>query len=859
METSTATAQSMQDITTTKLNALEKQQQSFEAEKQRILDAVASQKTPFTKVRVLSDAFIVQDIEAPSKISIANIRRFLEQSRHDSSIPSSLLVEWQRALEEALDVPSRKYEHASLFGRLVMEWLGNPNNTPVSTGGSESGDPFEHVGRKEMHDQRREWESIVFGGESKSDPVAIKSYLEDLFGSTTMSKKLTKTPLESLRASMEDFDLGHFSTESLQTCIKGILKTDLLSEPKRKALADFQNNPGFLSEMSDVLNMQIDALDSWTWGEEAVPLEIRRALNGKYRVYMDEEIMQALLLHFIGMKWAVHIKAVLTTFFHSGAWKQSTRKPLDAPARRKRQDYGLVSWQGENVRNHRREMFQSDYFLSQLPTTFDVVDDSYQDDDGGERDDVKNPMSIKQSILHLISTEILINARLHGSLTFLQSDFRWFGPSLPHDTIIAVLRFFGVSDFWVAFMEKFLKAPLKFVHDGPNAQTQVRQCGVPIQHRLGDALGESVLFCLDFAVNKSTESNLYRMHDDLWFWGSSDAAVAAWETIQEFTDVMGLTLNEGKTGSVHISSSTDPPNKPADSTTLDKFPPGQVRWGFLILDSTGRWNLDDAQVDNHIREMQTQLKACKSIFAWVQAWNIYVARFVSNNFGEAAHCLGRAHLDMVIAAFEKIQRKIFDTDDMPGDNVTSYLKAKLAERFGVRDLPDGFVYLPIELGGLGLRNPFIPLFLVHADTSKEPMQVIEMAFEREEEAYNKAKKAFEDGTSRSRFHPTSPDVDSFMSLEEYVRYAEETSTYLQQAYVKLLSAPEKTWIGLSNDVADARHELPRGVDGDYNDWVLQLYGDEIIRRYGGLAMGDKRLLPIGLVSMLRGEKVRWQG
>ena len=200
-----------------------------------------------------------------------------------------------------------------------MEWLDSPNDTPLSTGGSEPEDPFEHVGRKEMHDQFKEWESIVIGGDSKPDSATIEAYLEGLFGSTTKSKKVTKTPLELLKAEMKDFELGRFDTDGLRTCIKGILKTDLLSEAKRKALTDFQNNPAFLSEMSDVLNMEIDGLDSWNWGDEAIPLEIRRALNGKYRVYMDEEIMQALLLLFIGMKWAVHIKAVFTTFFHSGA------------------------------------------------------------------------------------------------------------------------------------------------------------------------------------------------------------------------------------------------------------------------------------------------------------------------------------------------------------------------------------------------------------------------------------------------------------------------------------------------------------------------------------------------------------
>ena len=37
-----------------------------------------------------------------------------------------------------------------------------------------------------------------------------------------------------------------------------------------------------------------------------------------------------------------------------------------------------------------------------------------------------------------------------------------------------------------------------------------------------------------------------------------------------------------------------------------------------------------------------------------------------------------------------------------------------------------------------------------------------------------------------------------------------------------------------------------------------MYGPDVIRKYGGLALGDKKLLPIGLANMLRSEKIRWQ-
>lgn len=575
---------------------------------------------------------------------------------------------------------------------------------------------------------------------------------------------------------------------------------------------------------------------------------------------MDEEILQALLLDFIGMKWATHFRTVFGAFFHSGAWKQSSDNSLDGPARRKRQRFLGQEYRCEqSVRNERRERYQNEYFLSQLPKTFKDTADNYSE--GSPNDDVKSPMAIKQSLLHLISTEILLNARLNRSFTIFQSDFKWFGPSLPHATIISVLHFYGVPDTWLKFFEKFLKAPVKFVQDGPEAQTQVRQCGVPIQHRLSDAMGEAVLFCLDFAVNKSTELNLYRLHDDIWFWGSSNASALAWGKIQEFASVMGLTLNEGKTGAARISGN---PDDPQGTSLSDRLPQGEVRWGFLKLESSGKWMIDDHQVETHIRELQQQLKACRSVLAWVQAWNMYVARFISNNFGESANCLGRPHLDMVIEAFEKIQRGLFADIDLPGDNVGEYLKVELAARFGVDNIPDGFFYFPIELGGLGMRNPLIPLFLVREESLQDPMVKFDEAFELEEADYHEAKQAYEDGTSISKhLHATTHDNEPFMSLDEYSRYREETSIHLHQAYNALVEPPRSSIVETTPDILNAVQKLDSAAAGRggnvYEDWILQLYGADIIRKYGGLALGEKKLLPIGLASMLRSEKIRWQG
>lgn len=328
-----------------------------------------------------------------------------------------------------------------------MEWLGK---APASLADNDVAESLKHGGRKAMYDQRKEWESIVFAEDSKSDPVAIENYLSSIFNSNLPAKKMTKSPLEALKDKMGSFQLGNLSKDTLKVCIAGLLKIDLLSDTKRKTLADISKNSLILSEMVDVLNMEISALDSWSWGEEAVTVDLRRPLNGKYRVYMDEEITQALFLHFIGMKWAVHTKSTFLTFFNSDAWKKSTRHSLDWEARQRREKFQGRSYPASgSVRNLRMANFQRDYFLLQLPTSFETTIDNYRSASKNVSGGSKSPSATKQSLLHMISTEALINTRLYGSFTILQSDFKWFGPSMPHATILAVLGFLGVSDKWL--------------------------------------------------------------------------------------------------------------------------------------------------------------------------------------------------------------------------------------------------------------------------------------------------------------------------------------------------------------------------------------------------------------------------
>lgn len=45
----------------------------------------------------------------------------------------------------------------------------------------------------------------------------------------------------------------------------------------------------------------------------------------------------------------------------------------------------------------------------------------------------------------------------------------------------------------------------------------------------------------------------------------------------------------------------------------------------------------------------------------------------------------------------------------------------------------------------------------------------------------------------------------------------------------------------------------------YWKWIAQMYGPEMTERFGGLNVVDFGLLPIGMVSMFRQRRTKWEG
>lgn len=209
------------------------------------------------------------------------------------------------------------------------------------------------------------------------------------------------------------------------------------------------------------------------------------------------------------------------------------------------------------------------------------------------------------------------------------------------------------------------------------------------------------------------------------------------------------------------------------------------------------------------------------------------------------------------------------------DNPSLSVKGMIQDRFGTSDLPDSFIYLPEQLGGLGLRNPFVGLFLVRDKITESPEDVVVDYLKGERERYLEEKKKFEslddvgrkhrlrrcflDGESARRKILSDSDLTTFFSLEEYSRYRERWNYDFLKTFEKLISVPEIDGIALSKEVERGLREfLADSVRLDAEKkWLLQFYEKELLENFGGLNLVDKQFLPVGVLTMMRGKKVSW--
>ena len=644
------------------------------------------------------------------------------------------LGQFESRLRQKLDQESQRFEFADLYYRLLAEWTDAKSEPIVESEKKEEelDGSFEHIQRFNLQNLKDKFSSVVFTP-LETDEVEIELYLASLF-----EDDYAERLLQDIRKGVATFARNFkerttpFNSAIVKSCIQALLTNDLLNDDAKMTLSEFSTNDVVLNEISDVLNLRFADIDNWSWeADEGMYYEPRRQANGKFRIMMDQDILQAIFLHYVAVEWCVELKQLFTRLPRDTKfWKGPRAMTADERTRSKfftwsspRAEQGLVAQQNN--------AFLETFLLSSLPNSLRDGSDPYGEDKDTD-DETKTGLGIRQLLLRQIATDVIIRRALYGDVAVVQSDLQWYATGLPHSTLWAVLRFWGMPGDWLQFFKKFAEAPLRMdAEPGKNVRTRKR--GIPITDAFEKLFGECVLFSMDVAVNRLAGTTLIRFHDDLWLSGEPAQCADAWETIEGFVKTLGLDINTTKTGSVYLADSEK------DATIASKFPPGPVCMGMLKLTEDGDWTIDQKQVSAHVRQLHKQLGQCTSIISWVQTWNACMGKFFQNTFGKPAHCFGQAHVNAILETHANMQRELFESHS---GSVTEYLGEQVRQRFNVDRVPDAFFFLPEEYGGLGLQNPFIPFYTLKDQLMQDPLSRIAKFRAAEHRAYTDAKESF---------------------------------------------------------------------------------------------------------------------
>jgi hypothetical protein len=661
----TLLSQTLQSITNTKMREQERRRQTFEVSKSKVLHSIAHVDDNRARLELLLSGYkdlsfsnkSVSYINRDREDTVQNTVRYLEQTHHDPSVPTDIIRSFEQNIEKKLHQESQRFEFASLYYRLLSEWTDS-NSKPMEQSEEEEPQldgPFEHVQQYDLQKLKDKFASVVFTP-LKTDEVEIDTYLAGLF-----EDDYAQSLLDEVREDNASFarrlkkDAAPFDSHMLKKCIQALLGNNLLNDDAKSTLSEFSTNDVVLDEIADVLNLRFADLDNWTWEAiDGMYYEPRRQLNGKYRIMMDMDILQAIFLHYIAVSWCAHLKCVFARLSRDTRfWRDGEMMTADEEARH----YFFTGTRpntANGLRSRETNTFLSTFLNSSLPSSLTDGGDPYGEDVGEDtersEDDSRTGLGRRQMFLRQLATNVLIRRSLHGEVAVVQSDLQWYATGLSHSTLWAVLRFWGIPEDFITLFRKYAEAPLRMTATpGENVHTRLR--GIPITDAFETLFGEIVLFCMDVAVNRLSGMTLIRFHDDLYLYGDPTETANAWETIEGFVKVLGLDINTSKTGSVYLSDKVKNPD------LASKFPKGPVGMGMLQLSEKGDFTIDQDQVAAHTRQLQKQLGQCTSIMSWIQTWNACMGRFFQDTFGKPANCFGQAHIDAILETHAKMQQK----------------------------------------------------------------------------------------------------------------------------------------------------------------------------------------------------------
>ncbi|CAF1434326.1 unnamed protein product [Didymodactylos carnosus] len=522
----------------------------------------------------------------------------------------------------------------------------------------------------------------------------------------------------------------------------------------------------------------------------------------------------------------------------------------------------------DSIEYKRYKMRRDDYWVALLhserderhyPTTTTAYD-GYDDGNG--------IVNMKQKLLYLVNVEIQLHQQLRPQqpFTVVCADMEWFGPSISHEVVQILLEVCGIPRIWLDFFDRFLKMP---VYYQPGEPIRIRQRGCPMSHSLSFLFAELLLFAMDLYVYRNTQIFNYRLHDDFWFFDSqSENIQKAWQLMCEYADLTGLKLNKEKCGSIKIGDNATAAQSFGDAA----LPQNHVKWGFLYLQSNGRFTIQNDLLVPYLNEMKERLNGAKSIMAWVTIYNKYVAFFL-RNFGKCANVLGTYHTQQTIKAFQYIHQYLFP--DAHG-NALTVLMQLIVDQFkpitnSSSDLSECWFYWPLTKGGLGLTNVYLEVFAIHIQLEMNAkLETFSTLPIKDKQLYDDLIIHFQSLIKKRSFDLSKQfpdrylhDDNTFITFDEYIKQREAYMPHWTHVYETLLeitqpALPQPTSIVNKYHLSQRRRRTRNiSMNDAYSEWLAYYYGQQLEDTFNQLDFIDSQSLPIGLISTMKASQINW--
>ena len=843
-----SSAETLKAVTDVKHAQLNENFEIFNSFHQNLLESIEG-KAPLKQLEIL-----LEKCSKPSSSfdisSLINRVEALSVFSQDTAFCSDTKVRaWCKEIIDSLNIESEKYKYTRLFYKLILDAV------------QESSKPQEKKGdfKAEMAEQREQFEQFVFS-ESTGDATVIKGYLNDeLFGKYGDELEKLRNEITTFCNSFSDLPIA---VSDVTSTIRNLIATGLVNNDNIKILRGFLDNTVVIKEIADVMTVKLRSLNSWNWPMEGLKAEQKRQLSGKYRVYAHSDLIDTIFLHYLGVTWAVQLRQTLVKFTKSKAWKLNYNEKSNE---RKEFYFGSKISAVIPIDQKRYRVQHEKFLLTQLAKSRKGGQATgYCDSDDESDDDISdfqktNIGELRQELLRILVTELELSKALERPHTIVRSDFKWFGPSLSHVTILSVMEFFGATEEWIEFFRKFLAVPIKFAD---NEDVRVRTRGTPMSYAFSDLFGESILFLLDFTVNQYGDGLfLYRLHDDFWMWHHDQTLVTkVWKQMNRFNEIFGLTFNEEKTGSKTIG---------ADLHDADLPIGNGIKWGFLELSDSGKLMIDQKNVDEHIEELRRQLSGTKSVLNWTKAYNSYI-KFLVNNFGDLSPNLSYYHLDDMVVTLTRINTELFNEY-----SPVSYLGKLLKENYDATDLVQGWFFLPAEAGGLDLCDVRIFFHLMKTEKTlkdkedrrngiKPEPAPFTKASEDDRKTYDEVREAFFHRRDQRSIEKFSVQEEDYPSFEFFLSCRENWIRSWEEAYDTSSSLALRNGYSLpcENNINRDYGVLPTQLS-EFNgltqrSTIETFYLDEMIEKWGSeITPIFNQFKPLGLVQAWKKERTEW--